>query len=478
MLQQSYDTSTFQPTKVRTFQSSLSQTEPKALLRSRSFLDKTKQYLSIITCNPRIILIRPRRFGKTVTLDFLKLIFQGPSSRQYFEGTYIYDQPMIDIDGNYIDERGNAITDKGSAGISKRVIYQWPKHPIIHFDFKYIADEDSKMVKRRILISIYQIAEQYGISDKFEDPNTVVDMATYIKHLILHLTCLGNEYESTVIVLIDEFDAVFRDFNFKSQLEQENVKSLVKTFYNVLKTEDSHIKLKFITGITTVSYTDIFTWSPDTVNISLLPQYATIVGFTKQEIKNNLEYTMFEVLAKNIVLDEKLDPITNKEAIVKLVMDRLEKWYDGYRFSNAQITVYNTLSVIESFNTSNIENHWIYLYSSEKQYKGINENPEMFRKIQIHQEIDDVLEEELFESKTIETNKNIRELALLYQTGLLTIKHSYVENGIRMYTLHFPNKEVRDDYEKIVLDIYKRKVNDIILKGGNTNIMDYFVEEE
>eukprot|EP00477_Mikrocytos_mackini_P001636 GAHX01001762.1.p1 GENE.GAHX01001762.1~~GAHX01001762.1.p1 ORF type:complete len:417 (-),score=52.93 GAHX01001762.1:704-1954(-) len=406
--------------------------------------------MMLISSNSNAILIRPRRFGKTITLNFLQLIFQGRSSKKYFKGTYIYDQPFINGYGQHLDKNGDIIKDEGITGTQKRAIYQWPKHPVIYFNFKSIADQDFKIARYRIIQAIYRVAEQYGIKDRLEDPNSVIDMVTYFTQLINCLTKLGNGYKQSIVVLIDEFDAVFRDARFNTTKQQDDMKKLMSSFYNVLQSESRHIKLKLITGITTIYYTEILTPYSDITNISLWPQYSTIVGFTKQELEKSLCYNMFEKLAKNIARYENIELPNTKEELIKLVMNKLEKGHNGYRFSQAETTVYNTYFVIISFTKKIIENRGMHGFSSEIQYKEIRNNPSIFKEITEDKEIDNMTEDDLFAVTSMETDKKMRAIDLLYQTGLLTIKNSYLEKGKLFHSLHFPNKEIKDNLKKMV----------------------------
>eukprot|EP00477_Mikrocytos_mackini_P000047 GAHX01000047.1.p1 GENE.GAHX01000047.1~~GAHX01000047.1.p1 ORF type:complete len:334 (-),score=43.68 GAHX01000047.1:790-1791(-) len=333
-----------------------------------------------------------------------------------------------------MDNDGNIIKGKGVAGIRKRVMYPWPKHAVIHFDFKWIANKDSKVVKNRIIKKIYKIAKTYNKETKLEDPKSVTDMSSYLDDLFDILTTLGNGYESKVIVLIDEYDAIFRDSTFDSDLQKSNMKDLIQEFYNVLKDKADHIQLKLITGITTVSFTDIFTWSPDITNLSLGPQYSALVGFTKKEIEDTLNYEMFENLAKGITRHNPSRLPKNKTALVTFVMDRLEEWYNGYRFSDAETTVYNTLSIVESFCKNRIKNHWMNSLNSEIQFDEIWKYPKIFLKMQVDEEIREIPEVNLFQSPLITTGDEVRAIAVLYQTGLLTIKSEYELNGSSAYT--------------------------------------------
>eukprot|EP00477_Mikrocytos_mackini_P002093 GAHX01002290.1.p1 GENE.GAHX01002290.1~~GAHX01002290.1.p1 ORF type:complete len:331 (-),score=52.48 GAHX01002290.1:469-1461(-) len=292
----------FQLNKIRTFCNSENETDPINLLKSNFYIDKTKLYLKLIYSNEKAVFIRPRGFGKTTALNFLKLIFQGTDSKEHFKGTYIYDQPMINCHGEYIDKNMQRIKDNDALAIKKRVKYKWPKYPVIFFDFEKIASTDFKESNLRMLETIYNTACQYGVEHKMESPKDARDMVMYLEHLINNLTRLGNDYENKVVVLVDEFDAMLRDCNLnpKSKEDKRERLELMREFHNVLKARNEKIKMKFITGSTTISFTDLFMWSPDIHDISFLSRYSTLVGFTRQEIENTIDYSMFERLAVSI----------------------------------------------------------------------------------------------------------------------------------------------------------------------------------
>ena len=99
----------YRSNKVKSFKTACFDTGVKKLLANYSYIDKTKEYMWLLSSSPKILLIRPRRFGKSTTLNFLEFICQGVESRQYFKGTYIYDQPWTDFENKYLDKEGDTI---------------------------------------------------------------------------------------------------------------------------------------------------------------------------------------------------------------------------------------------------------------------------------------------------------------------------------------------------------------------------------
>ncbi|MDQ7047284.1 MAG: AAA family ATPase, partial [Sulfurovum sp.] len=83
-----------------------------------------------------------------------------------------------------------------------------------------------------------------------------------------------KKYNKRVVILIDEYDKPILD----------NIEDL-KNFYSVIKGSDEYIKLVFITGVSKFSKISLFSGLNNLDDITLTPKYATICGYTQNDVE-------------------------------------------------------------------------------------------------------------------------------------------------------------------------------------------------
>jgi hypothetical protein len=222
----------------------------------------------------------------------------------------------------------------------------------------------------------------------------------------------------------------------------EQVRNLLREFYAPLKPCDKYLRFVFLTGISMFSQLSIFSELNNLNIISRNEDYAAICGITEQELVNNFQYGISKLAAKY--------GCTNDEMVLKL-----KNRYDGYHFSDSEVSVYNPYSLLNAFFNCKLESYWYrsgtptFLVEMLKKY---NEEGK-FRLEQL--ESDDLVDSADFETPLeLQTGP----LPLLYQAGYLTIKNYYFEDDA--YTLCIPNAEVRVGLMKNLMSLYA-DVNDV-----------------
>ncbi|MFN9915819.1 MAG: AAA family ATPase, partial [Pirellulaceae bacterium] len=195
-------------------------------------------------------------------------------------------------------------------------------------------------------------------------------------------------------------------------------RELLRELSTVLKTDDALLEFVFLTGVSKFSKTGIFSGLNNLVDLSPHPDYATMLGYTQQELESNFPEEI-AAAAQKLKLDR------------QELLDQMREWYNGYRFEENAETVYNPVSVNSFFNQNKFENFWFatgtptFLVQLLKQ-DGV---------FDLHAIGQSTLD---FDSFDLE---DIRLFGLLYQTGYLTIQ-SRDEFG--QYTLDYPNREVKN----------------------------------
>ena len=364
------------------------------------YVDKTGYIYDLVNVKKYqyVFLARPRRFGKSLLCNTLKAYFQG--QKNLFEGLKIM---QLEKD--------------------------WTKHPVFHFimsGLKNVTVPQAR-VKLESLISDYE--SRYGRNVLDETPGQ------RFRGLI------HRAYEQTgekVVVIIDEYDSAIMRLLY-STAQMEDMRNMLREFYQVLKDEGAYLKFVFITGVTKFSQLSIFSELNNLKQISMLDDYSGICGITQDELDTVLR-PCIEEYAENL-------SITTEEAY-----DSLKKNYDGYHFSAKSKDIYAPFSLLNALNDKDIRHYWFESGTMTSLIDHLKHYP-----ISNALEYDGVMVGE--DEFNIPCEGAPTPMPLLYQSGYLTID-SY-NRILKTYTLHFPNLEVRSGMISGLMPlILKRSVAD------------------
>ena len=255
------------------------------------YIDKTKEAYDLIDTYDYVFLARPRRFGKSLFIDTLKNIFEG--RKELFEGLYIYNK------------------------------WNWDeKYPVIKIDWSgnFQTLENLEKTAMEIFENTQEILEIKCKSDKPDGCFRELIRKTYKKH------------NQKVVILVDEYDKPILDVIENQKQAIEN-REFLKGLYSIIKSSDEYIKFAFLTGVSKFSKASIFSGLNMLVDISLLPKYGNICGYTEEDIKEKFK--------------EYLDDINLKE---------MSKWYDGYWFLKDKL--YNPFDILQYLQNKTLKNYW------------------------------------------------------------------------------------------------------------------------
>ena len=130
--------------------------------------------------------------------------------------------------------------------------------------------------------------------------------------------------------------------NIKEAREQQTV---LHSFYSTIKGLDAYLRAIFITGVTKFARTSVFSGMNNLNDISLKPEACQLLGYTEVRNSEYFKDHMVEFAQKtNSTTDE--------------ILAKLQQWYNGYRFCEAEIKVYNPFSVLYCLNDFNFNNYW------------------------------------------------------------------------------------------------------------------------
>ncbi|CAK8725097.1 AAA-ATPase-like domain-containing protein [Candidatus Electrothrix laxa] len=353
------------------------------------YIDKT-QYLYELIRDPKGVyfLARPRRFGKSLLISTLDEIFQG--NKELFKGLWLYDSP-----------------------------YQWQQHPVIRIDFSRHSVKNAAELERVLEYFLEEIAEDQGITLKGFDSQSRLD------NLIRQM---GRDRQ--VVILIDEYDKPLID-NLENLAEARKIQRLLKDFYTVIKSMDQYVRFVFITGVSRFTRVGVFSSMNSLLDLTMHPDFAGLLGLTEEEIKHSFQgYLTRFAKEKNISEDA--------------LLDKMRRWYDGFRFVDSSERLYNPFSTMHFFHNRRFANYWFETGTPSFLIKLIKEqNFDVTRLEQLE------LRETAFSTYELE---NLAVIPLLVQTGYLTIKEYDQEN--RKYTLGHPNYEVKDAFSVHLLGAF------------------------
>jgi Holliday junction resolvase-like predicted endonuclease len=222
----------------------------------------------------------------------------------------------------------------------------------------------------------------------------------------------------------------------------------------VIKASDEHIKFMFMTGVSRFAGLSIFSALNNLNDITMNSKYAGICGYTQEELESSFKEHI-ESTAESMGI--------SKEELLR----KIKYWYNGYSWDGKE-RVYNPFSTLSFFDNMKFKGYWFstgtptFLIEQIKKKDDI----EMFaQKQRIREEVLSA-----FAAEEVETE------ALLFQTGYLTIKKE--EETIRgsLYTIDFPNYEVKNAFLTSLLTVYCKKshkefleLNDKIYEALMTN---------
>jgi hypothetical protein len=344
-------------------------------LREKDYLyvDKTQLMYQLIQTGSYYFLSRPRRFGKSLLVNTLAAFFSG--RKDLFQGLWVEDK------------------------------YSWDQEfPVVQLSFSNIGTKEIGLVEA-IRRQLHIIASSHGISLVQES------IALSFKELLQKLS-----EKNKVVLLIDEYDKPIIDFIDDISQVNEN-RQILRNLYSVIKDADIHLKFVLITGVSKFSKVSIFSDLNNLNDITLDPNYSSLLGYTQKELEHYFA--------------DRIDNLLNESGNTreKLLTD-IREWYNGYSWLGKE-KVYNPFSILNFFSKGVFQNFWFSTGTPTFLIKTLQKAWEY--------RLDDLdvgsTQLDFFDIEDPDYR------ALLFQTGYLTIKGQPTYN---IYSLGYPNKEVKD----------------------------------
>ncbi|GHT20899.1 ATPase AAA [Bacteroidia bacterium] len=361
-------------------------------LRSNDYLyvDKTEDIYRLVTSSKIVFLSRPRRFGKSLFVSTLEELYTGNQS--LFEGLYIYDK------------------------------WDWTqRYPVIRIDWTLIKHGSKEEMERSMLNYLKQLAN-------FHQLTFVSDYASDCFAELI--TLLHRKEGNKVVVLIDEYDKPILDAIGKT--EAADIREFLQDFYVVLKGADDHLKFVLLTGVTKVAKVSIFSALNSLEDITLDEKYASICGYTQEELERDFSEH----------IDETAVHLMQTKASL---LEDVRNWYDGYSW-DGKTPVYNPFSTLLFFKMKEFSNYWF----------DTGTPTFLITRLKKHGLAKTVLEPIVAGQTAFNSYDpdELEDIPLLFQTGYLTIKNKQRVGISPQYTLEVPNMEVKESLMEHLLNAY------------------------
>ena len=208
------------------------------------YVDKTSLIFELVDRGVYYFLSRPRRFGKSLLIDTLLELFLG--NEPLFRGLAIHDQ------------------------------WDWNEtYPVIRLSFDGVGNEPGDLA-HNIQEQLKTIERNFGLklgSPTDEGPDRFMDL----------LDKLHRKTGRRVVVLVDEYDKPVLDVLDKPDLAESN-RDYLRAFYGIIKGAARDVRFVFVTGISRLTMASMFSGLNNLENITLDPRFATICGFTDNDL--------------------------------------------------------------------------------------------------------------------------------------------------------------------------------------------------
>ena len=409
-------------------------------LNNYIYVDKT-QYIRDLIKLERVFISRPRRFGKSLTLDTIATLFET-GVEPYFKGTWIYDK------------------------------WTEPTYPVLRLNFLNFDKNSLEKFNNKLNSKITEFAELNKVTT-YKEKEEAEDS---IDHLLEQLRLENRQ----IVILIDEYDCQMTA-NINNETLYKQFQEKIKSFYANIKDKFA-IKFLGITGVTRLKDVAIFSVGSDINDITNDSAYSQMIGFTRDEIKKY--YIDYLKLAASYENNCRVEEVTDTQ--IESMLDRLAKNYDGYCFDEFyKKKVFSTWSV-NSFFQSIVENKFVFF--DEYWYDNGGLPSILVNYLKTHElNSFDYLNKE--NPITIPVNDflnptsltTINQNVLMCQTGYLTLR-SALTSGDLTVDLGIPNGEIYKALNRLLaINFYKegiyalaKGVRDLLDAGEIKDIVDRF----
>ena len=390
------------------------------------YVDKTLLIRDFIDERPQVSLFtRPRRFGKTLNMDMLRVFFERSEEDT---STYFWDKKIWECGKEYQEYQG--------------------KYPVIYVTFKDVKCEDWETAYDliyKLLKNEFERHSELFTSDKISsyEKKYLTSMMNGeanendVAFAFLNLSrMLHTHYNVAPIIIIDEYDTPIQQGHVRGYYDKA-IDFMRALFSGGLK-DNPHLSYGFLTGILRVAKESIFSGLNNLkINSILDNRYSEYFGFTPEEVQEMAEY--YES-------SEKYEEIC--------------QWYDGYRFGKTEI--FNPWSVIGYFNNECIPRAFWQSTGSNDIISEVLNNATM----ETYEKLESLMQGKSFVTHIdtgviypqIQNNPSSVYSFLLVTGYLKAVTNEQPFGGDYMCEVALPNREISYVYSKEILSRFENVI--------------------
>ncbi|MCM1109662.1 MAG: ATP-binding protein [Clostridium sp.] len=366
------------------------------------YVDKTALIHKIVISGQYYFLSRPRRFGKSLLLSTLEALFLG--RRDLFRG--------LAIDS---------------------LLWEWVEYPVFHLDLNVTDYTEEKSLVDRLDETLTLWEEKYRIT-----PDKVAPELRFENIIRKAFEQTGRQ----VVILVDEYDKPMLRALHNPEL-QDRYRNKLQAFYGVLKSLDPYIKFAMLTGVTRFSKTNIFSSLNNLNDISLETPFNELCGITDDELDHYFPKSV-EAFAKA------------RKVSFDYVREMLRKCYDGYHFAVPGVGIYNPFSLLRSLYSQKFGNYWAATGTPTFLVELLRQNNFLLSDLESVERSGQTLQSADIYRRDL--------VPMFFQSGYLTLEKFDLERNV--YTLDFPNREVKESFLEFILPYYSPKANNESVING------------
>ena len=386
------------------------------------YVDKTLLIKEFLDRKPLVSLFtRPRRFGKTLNMDMLRVFFEISDEDT---SKFFVDKKIWKCGEEYREYQG--------------------KFPVIFLTLKDVKfdtweatiDKIGELLQdeygrhQEILNSdkISQYEKEY-FSKILNKAANQVELSSALERLS---KMLAVYYGKAPIIIIDEYDTPIQEGYSKDFYDE--IIGFMRNFFSGAFKDNKNLSYGFLTGILRIAQESIFSGLNNlTVNTVMDEEYDNFFGFTSDEVKDILNY--YGMLEKE---------------------GELKEWYDGYLFGSEEI--YNPWSVINYVSKGGIpQAYWVNTGKNEILGEVMRvATDDITERLQLLLQGKSVIariDQNVVYRSLAEDPANIYSL-LLVAGYLKTPKKKLQDDGSYLCEVCIPNKEITSIYKKEIMSYF------------------------
>ena len=392
-------------------------------IKKNYYIDKTKYIKDIIDNESSVVLIiRPRRFGKTLNMSMLRYYFDctKKDSRELFEGLEIMKQ-----DEKYTSKLGYypciylTLKDAGLQSYELMIMQLRTLLMDIYYENRYLLEEAEMAPGERNIFNKILLAE--------------ANETEIINGIKMLSKIMSNYHNKPVMLFLDEYDVPLQNAYVEGYYE-ECIK-FFKTFYGITFKDNPYLEKTILTGVSRVAKESIFSGANNFHVYTVLDdEFSDDFGITEKE--------MDKIIDDFEIQDQK---------------EEIKKWYDGYTIGNTE-GIYNPWSILNYLTDKKLIPYWVNT-SSNDLIKLILKNSAT-----VKEKIEQLLRDEEIEVPiNLETvivgiEKNEENIwGLLLGTGYLKVTE-VVDLAHGIYKVKIPNYEIKFLFQNIIREWFNDKV--------------------